>query len=80
MSILDTLFTNKPGDLFHVAKIGICELLISPRSWICRIGLRQWYGNAEGLEHAKKLAIKCMGDQLREPATLLMKLKKAGEI
>lgn len=80
MSTIDTLFTSNPSDLFHVAKIEIVELLISDKSWICRIGHRQWDGNAEGLEHAKKLALKCMADKLRAPTMLLMRLKKAGEI
>jgi hypothetical protein len=78
MSILETIFTTKPGDLFHVAKIEIVELLVSDKSWICRIGHRQWDGNAEGLEHAKKLALKCMADKLRAPTMLLMRLKKEG--
>ena len=80
MSTLDTLFKTSPGDLFHVAKIEIVELLVSDRSWICRIGHRQWDGNAEGLEHAKKLALKCMADKLRAPTMLLMKLKKEGTL
>jgi hypothetical protein len=79
MSTLDALF--KPsGYGYETATCGICSLYASPTGWICRIGLSQWNGQAHDILSARKLALKCMGDQLREPATLLMKLKKAGEI
>lgn len=79
MSILEALF--KPsGYGYETAKIGICSFYASQTGWICRIGLSQWNGQAHGILSAKKQAIKCMADQLREPTMLLMKLKKAGEI
>ena len=73
-------FKTKPGNLFHDTKTGGFELLISPDRWILRIGEQQWSGAAQGIEHAQKLVLNFMADQIREPAMFLARLRKEGVI
>lgn len=77
MTTIRELFSPTPP---HVAQIGIAYLLVTSKAWICRIGDKQWDGPASGFDHARKLAVQCLAEQIRPITGQLIKLKKAGDL
>ena len=68
MSNLRELFTKTPP---HRAVIGICELVVTSRTWICRIGGKQWDGDAADFTQARIRAAQCMRDNIAPIALIV---------
>ena len=78
MTLLE-LFGEEKGGMFRYQN-GIFELLVIKYVWICRIGLKQWDGTADNSEQGMQRAFQCAADQVRPMFSVLVKLKKGGEL
>lgn len=59
---------------------GIFELVVTSKTWICRIGGKQWDGEATSEIQAMQRAFQCAADQIRPMFSVLVKLKNEREI